>query len=61
MSNFLTWQVASLISRFTAMGLGIVQGIFVVRYLTTAEYGLVGLVTSIGATIGILLKLILFF
>lgn len=57
MSNFITWQVASLISRFTAMGLGIIQGIFIVRYLTTAEYGLVGLVTSIGATIGILLHL----
>lgn len=57
MSTFLTWQLASLISRFAAMGLGIIQGIFIVRYLSEADYGLVGLVVSIGATVSILLHL----
>lgn len=57
MTYLVKWQVLSMISRFAAMGIGILQSIFVVRYLTTAEYGLVGLVTSVGGVVGIILHL----
>lgn len=57
MTKLVKWQFFSMISRFAAMGIGILQSIFVVRYLSTAEYGLVGLVTSLGSVVGILLHL----
>ena len=39
------------------MGIGIVQGIFVVRLLSTADYGLVGVVTAVGSVAGIIMHL----
>lgn len=53
MSDLVKWQVASLVSRFIAVGAGIVQGIFVVRLLSPSDYGLVGIVASVGSVIGV--------
>lgn len=53
MSSLIRWQFASLVSRLSAVIIGLVQGIFVVRLLSTGEYGLVGIVTSIGSVIGV--------
>ncbi len=52
-SSLLQWQFASLISRFIAVVAGIVQGIFVVRLLSAADYGLVGIVGSVAGVIGV--------
>ena len=57
MTHLIKWQLISMISRFTAMGIGIAQGIFVVRLLSTADYGLVGVVTAVGSLAGILMHL----
>jgi len=57
MTHLVKWQLISMISRFAAMGAGIAQGIFVVRLLSTTDYGLVGVVTAIGSLAGILMHL----
>lgn len=53
MSDLVKWQFLSLISRFIAVAAGIVQGIFVVRLLSPADYGLVGIVGSVASVIGV--------
>ncbi len=52
-SSLLQWQFASLVSRFIAVAAGIVQGIFVVRLLSAADYGLVGIIGSVASVIGV--------
>ncbi|MEK7594972.1 MAG: oligosaccharide flippase family protein [Patescibacteria group bacterium] len=47
------WQIVSLISRFSALFLGLVQSVVIARILSVSEFGLVGIVTSIGALAGI--------
>ncbi len=47
------WQVISLISRFLALFIGLVQSVIVTRILTISEFGLVGIVGSVGALFGI--------
>ncbi len=46
-------QFISLVTKGITMALGIVQVVIVVRLLSRAEYGLVGLVMSIGSLIGV--------
>jgi len=53
MTDLVKWQVVSLISRLVAVGAGIAQGIFVVRFLSPADYGLVGIVGSVAGVIGV--------
>jgi len=53
MSDLVKWQVVSLVSRLVAVGAGIAQGIFVVRFLSPADYGLVGIVGSVASVIGV--------
>ncbi len=53
MSNLAKWQFWSLVSRFVAVGAGIVLGIFVVRLLSPADYGLVGIVSSVASLVGV--------
>lgn len=57
MTHLIKWQFISMISRFLAMVIGIVQGIFVVRLLSTSDYGLVGVVTAVGSIAGIVMHL----
>lgn len=49
----LNWSIVSIISRFTAVGIGILQSLFIVKILPVAEYGLIGLVGSIAALVGV--------
>ncbi len=49
----LSWSIISIISRFTAVGIGIIQSIIIVKLLSVAEYGLIGLVGSIVAAVGV--------
>ncbi len=51
--NLGKWQVISLISRFTALFVGLAQSIVITRILTVSEFGLVSLVGAIGAMAGI--------
>ena len=53
MSDLVKWQMASLVSRLVAVAAGIAQGIFVVRLLSPTDYGLVGIVASVGSVIGV--------
>lgn len=49
----LSWSIISIISRFTAVGVGIVQSLIILKILPVGEYGLIGLVASIGAIVGV--------
>ncbi|MBI2414966.1 oligosaccharide flippase family protein [candidate division WWE3 bacterium] len=51
--SLLKWQTISFISRMMAMGFGIIQSVIIVRILSVAEYGLVSIVTSVGAAFGV--------
>lgn len=53
MKNLEKWQIVSFASRGVAMGLGIIQGIFIVRILSVTEYGMVGIVAAIGSIVGV--------
>lgn len=53
MKSLEKWQLVSFVSRGIAMGMGIIQGIFVARILTVSEYGMVGIVTAIGSVVGV--------
>lgn len=53
MREITRWQIVSFISRGVAMAMGIIQSVFVVRILSVSEYGLINIVTSIGAAFGI--------
>lgn len=46
-------QDLSLVTKAVTLGLGVIQSIVVVRLLTQGEFGLVGLVMSIGSVIGV--------
>lgn len=48
-----SWSIISIISRFTAVGIGLVQSVLIVKLLSIGEYGLIGLVGSIGAVVGV--------
>jgi stage V sporulation protein B len=49
-----SWQLASLATSVFSFGAQLVRGFLVTWILTPAEYGLLGIVTSVGATIGIM-------
>jgi len=49
----LGWSSISIISRFTAQGVGIIQSLVIVKILSVGNYGLIGLVGSIGAIVGV--------
>ncbi len=46
-------QVFSIFTKAITMALGIVQSILIIRFLSPAEFGLVGLVLSIGSLVGV--------
>src|SRR3989344_3715377 len=48
-----SWSIISIISRFFAVAIGLVQSVIIVKLLTVSDYGLVGLVTSIAAIVGV--------
>ena len=50
--NLGVWQFISLVSRFTAMFVGIAQSILMARILSISEFGVIGLITAIGALAG---------
>ncbi len=54
MSSLLKWQTVSFLSRFFAMAVGLVQSVIIARILTTAEYGLVGIVTAVSGVVGVI-------
>jgi len=49
----LSWSSISIISRFSAVAIGLIQSIIIVKIMTVADYGLVGLVTAIAAIVGV--------
>ncbi len=53
MKNLGKWQVVSIGSRFVALFLGLVQSVVITRILTVSEFGLVGIVSAVGALFGI--------
>jgi len=57
MSALIRWQFFSILSRFAAVGIGIVQSVFIVRLLSPDTYGLVGVVVAVGSLAGIILHL----
>ena len=48
-----SWSIISILSRFAAVGIGLIQSLFIVKILSVGDYGLVGLVGSIGAVVGV--------
>lgn len=54
MSSLLKWQTISFLSRGFATVVGLIQSVVVARLLTTAEYGLVGIVTAISGVVGVI-------
>lgn len=53
MKSLEKWQFISFVSRGVAMGFGIVQSFVILRILSVSEWGLVQLVVSVGAALGI--------
>jgi O-antigen/teichoic acid export membrane protein len=53
MSSLFKWQSISFVSRLFATVLGLAQSVVVARILTTAEYGLVGIVTAVAGMVGV--------
>lgn len=51
--TLLKWQFISLISKSIAVGIGIAQGIIIIRILSPADYGLVGIVAAVGSVVGV--------
>ncbi len=51
--NFARTQFLSLVTKAVTTALGIVQSVIIVRILSPSEFGLVGLVMSIGGVIGV--------
>jgi len=54
MSTLFKWQTISFLSRFFATLVGLAQSVVVARVLTTAEYGLVGIVTAVSSVVGVI-------
>lgn len=48
-----SWSIISIMSRFFAVFIGLIQSVIIVKLLTVSDYGLVGLVTSIAAIVGV--------
>jgi len=53
MKSLEKWQIISFFSRAVAMAFGIIQSFIVLRILSVGEWGLVQLVVSVGAALGI--------
>lgn len=52
--DLLKWQLISLISRFFAVGVGIVQSVILTRWiLSVEEFGLIGIISAVGASLGV--------
>lgn len=49
----LSWSIISILSRFGATAVGIVQSFIIVKLLTQDEYGLMGIAMGIGASLGV--------
>lgn len=49
----ISWSLISIASRFTAVGIGLVQSFFILKVLSVGDYGLANLVVSIGALVGV--------
>ena len=52
--DLLKWQSISLASRFFSVGIGIVQSIILTRWIfTVEEFGIIGIISAVGASIGV--------
>ena len=52
--DLLKWQAISLASRFFSVGVGIVQSVILTRWvLTVEEFGLIGIISAVGASLGV--------
>ncbi len=51
--NLEKFQVLSIVTKIITLTVGVIQSVIIIRILSVQEYGLVGLVLSIGAFIGI--------
>jgi len=52
--DLLKWQSISLVSRFFSVGVGIVQSVILTRWvLTVEEFGLIGIISAVGASLGV--------
>jgi len=52
--DLLKWQSISLVSRFFSVGIGIVQSIILTRWIfTVEEFGIIGIISAVGASIGV--------
>ena len=52
--DLLKWQTISLFSRFFSVGVGIVQSVILTRWiLTVEEFGLIGIISAVGASLGV--------
>jgi PST family polysaccharide transporter len=49
----ISWSLISIISRFTAVAIGLVQSFVILKILSVGDYGLINLVASIGALVGV--------
>ncbi len=49
----ISWSLISIISRFTAVAIGLIQSFVILKVLSVGDYGLVNLVASIGASVGV--------
>lgn len=48
-----SWSIISIASRFSAVGIGLIQSFIILKILSVGDYGLVNLVASIGALVGV--------
>lgn len=49
----INWSIISIISRFGAVGIGLIQSLIIIKILSVEEYGVVGLVGSIASIVGV--------
>ncbi len=49
----ISWSLISIASRFTAVGIGLIQSFIIIKVLSVGDYGLINLVGSIGALVGV--------
>lgn len=48
-----SWSIISIISRFSAVAIGLIQSFVILKVLSVGDYGLINLVASIGALVGV--------
>lgn len=49
----ISWSIISISSRFIAVGIGLIQSLFIIKILSVEDYGIVGLVGAIAGIVGV--------